>query len=91
MFTRWAAEYVLKEEIIGSIEPEKWADLIVVDRDYMTVPEAEISNIQVLLTFVGGNIVYQESIITAAERFGRPLLDTLRSLWATGKTADPKH
>jgi len=91
MFTRWAAEYVLKEEVIGSIEPEKWADLIVVDRDYMTVPEAEISKIQVLLTFVGGNIVYQDSIITAAERFGRRLLDTLRSLWATGKTADAKH
>ncbi|MGH7930992.1 MAG: amidohydrolase family protein, partial [Candidatus Binatia bacterium] len=91
MFTRWAAEYVLKENVIGSIEPGKWADLIVVDRDYMTVPEAEISKIQVLLTLVGGKIVYQDSVITAAERFARNVLDMLRSFWATADTADAKH
>ena len=80
MFTRWAAEYVLKESVIGSIEPGKWADLIVLDRDYMTVPEAEISKIQVVLTLVGGQIVYQDSVMTAAERFGRRLLDIVRSV-----------
>ena len=80
MFTRWAAEYVLKENVIGSIESGKWADLIVLDRDYMTVPETEISKIQVVLTLVGGQIVYQDSVMTAAERFGRRLLDTVRSV-----------
>jgi predicted amidohydrolase YtcJ len=91
MFTRWAAEYVLKENVLGSIEPGKWADLVVLDRDYMTVPESEISKIQVVLTVVGGNIVYQDSIITAAERWGRRVLDVLRSLWTTADTADAKH
>jgi predicted amidohydrolase YtcJ len=80
MFTRWAAEYVLKENVIGSIEPGKWADLIVLDRDYMTIPEAKISKIQVVLTLVGGQIVYQDSVVTAAERFGRRLLDMVSSV-----------
>ena len=59
MFTRWAAEYVLRENVLGSIEPGKWADLMVLDRDYMTIPENEISKTQVLLTMVGGRIAYE--------------------------------
>ena len=59
MFTRWAAEYVLRENELGSIERGKWADLIVLDRDYMTVAESEMNKIQVLLTMVGGRIVHK--------------------------------
>jgi predicted amidohydrolase YtcJ len=89
MFTRWAAEYVLRENVIGSIEPGKWADLIVLDRDYMTVPESHIGKIQVVLTLIGGRIVYQDSVITVAERFGRRLLDIVRSVVrATAKPED---
>jgi predicted amidohydrolase YtcJ len=91
MFTRWAAEYVLRENVIGSIEPGKWADLIVVDRDYMTVPEREISQTQVLLTLVGGETAYQDSVVRVAERFGRRLMGILRSVWTTVKPADSEH
>ncbi len=59
MFTRWAAEYVLRENVLGSIEPGKWADLIVLDRDYMTIPEEEMNKTKVLLTIVGGKIVHE--------------------------------
>lgn len=91
MFTRWAAEYVLRENVIGSIEPEKWADLIVLDRDYMTVPESEVSKIRVVLTLVGGEIVYQDSVMKVAERFSRRLLGILRSVWARVKPADAQQ
>ena len=46
MITRWSAEYVLKEEELGSVEPGKWADLVVLDRNYMTIPEEESSEIR---------------------------------------------
>ncbi len=58
MITRWSAEYVLKEEELGSVEPGKRADLVVLDRNYMTIPEEEISEIQALMTLLGGTAVY---------------------------------
>ncbi|MBI2822798.1 MAG: amidohydrolase family protein [Acidobacteria bacterium] len=54
MLTIWAAEYVLRENLIGSLEAGKWADLIVLDKDYLTVPEDQIKEIKVLLTLLGG-------------------------------------
>lgn len=37
------------------------ADLVVLDRDYMSVPKDQISDLQVLLTFIGGKIVYSRN------------------------------
>jgi predicted amidohydrolase YtcJ len=68
MFTRWAAEYVLRENVLGSIEPGKWADLIVLDRDYMTIPENEVGKVQVLLTMVGGKIVHEMPAIRGIDK-----------------------
>ncbi len=48
-----------REDKLGSIETGKLADLIVIDRDYMTIPEDEIHEINVLLTMVGGKVVYE--------------------------------
>ena len=72
MFTRWAAEYVLRENVLGSIEPGKWADLMVLDRDYMTIPENEISKTQVLLTMVGGRIAYEMPAIRGVAKNATP-------------------
>lgn len=44
----------------GSLEAGKLADLAVLDRDYMTVPEDDIGNIKSLLTMVGGEIVFAD-------------------------------
>jgi predicted amidohydrolase YtcJ len=43
----------------GSLEPGKLADLIVIDRDYMSCPVQSISQTHVLMTMVGGKVVYE--------------------------------
>lgn len=58
MYTSWAADYVLKPDKLGSIEPGKLADLLVLDQDYLTVPEDDISKIQPQLVVVDGKPVF---------------------------------
>ncbi|HWW68700.1 MAG TPA: amidohydrolase [Duganella sp.] len=54
------AAYTLRQEALtGSLEVGKLADMIVLDRNFFTVPEEDIANIKVLQTVVGGKIVYQ--------------------------------
>jgi predicted amidohydrolase YtcJ len=60
MATRWGADYVLRANELGSLEPGKYADFIVIDRDYMTVPVEDISKIRVLMTVVGDKTVYSD-------------------------------
>jgi predicted amidohydrolase YtcJ len=48
-----------EEKTKGSIEPGKFADLVVLDEDIMTTPEKSIESMKVLMTMVGGKIVYQ--------------------------------
>ncbi|MBI3894952.1 MAG: amidohydrolase family protein [Acidobacteria bacterium] len=52
--TTWGSYYLLREKVMGSLERGKYADFIVLDRDYLTVPENEIPKLQVLMTVVGG-------------------------------------
>ncbi len=56
--TLFGAYSVLHEDVLGSLEPGKWADLIVIDRDYLTVPVDEITKLRVLMTLVGGEVVH---------------------------------
>ena len=54
------AAYTLRQEKdSGSLEVGKLADLIVLDRNFFTIPAEDIANIKVLQTVVGGKIVYQ--------------------------------
>lgn len=48
------------ERQLGSIEQGKWADLIVLDRNFMQVAEGDLASTQVLLTVVGGKPVWAD-------------------------------
>jgi predicted amidohydrolase YtcJ len=48
----------MMEDRLGTIEPGKPADLAVLDRDYFSVPDAEIK-IRSVLTVVDGRIVHE--------------------------------
>lgn len=55
-----------QEKETGSIEVGKLADLIVLDRNFLTVPEATLAENKVLLTMVGGKIVHDDGSVTGA-------------------------
>lgn len=57
-FTIDAAYAAHGEEKVGSLEPGKWADFILIDRDILNVPVQEIWQTQVLETWVAGQKVY---------------------------------
>jgi predicted amidohydrolase YtcJ len=65
--TRKNAYLVFQENNLGSIQPGKLADLLVLDRDYLTVPADQIRNIKPVMTMIGGRIVY-EAASTPASR-----------------------
>ena len=50
--TQNGANYVLKGDKLGSLEVGKLADLVVLDRDYLTVAEEEISETRSLMTLL---------------------------------------
>ncbi|MCL4795282.1 MAG: amidohydrolase [Bryobacteraceae bacterium] len=60
MFTTGPAFMFFEEDMKGTIEKGKFADLTVIDRDYFTCPEDEIRRIQPVLTVVGGQIRHRK-------------------------------
>jgi hypothetical protein len=65
--TRKNAYLVFQENSLGAIQPGKLADLLVLDRDYLTIPADQIKNIKPVMTMVGGRIVY-DAVKSAAAR-----------------------
>ena len=54
MWTRWAGDYVFREEDLGSLEEGKLADFVILDKDYFTIPVDDIPSIVPMMTVVGG-------------------------------------
>ena len=63
-YTYAGAYAARQEDRLGSLEPGKWADFIVIDRDYFTVPASEIDDIVVLETWVAGEKLYERAVQT---------------------------
>jgi hypothetical protein len=58
-YTLWTAYAAFWEDVVGSIETGKMADLTVWNRDILSVAEEEILKTKALYTIVGGKIVHQ--------------------------------
>ena len=65
-YTRNNAFLVIQEDNLGSIQPGKLADLLVLDRDYLTIPADQIKDIKPMITMVGGRIVYDAGTQTSS-------------------------
>ena len=57
--TIWAARQMFLETKIGSIEPGKYADLAVWDRDLYRVPTSDLKDMQCQMTIFNGKVVYR--------------------------------
>ena len=61
MVTLDAAYFIGEEKMLGSIEKGKYGDLVVLDGDYLAVPQDRIDEIEPVMTIVGGKIVFDKS------------------------------
>ena len=59
--TVWASIANRTESETGSIEVGKWADFVVLDRNLLTTPEAQITNANILKTIVAGKTVFEKN------------------------------
>jgi predicted amidohydrolase YtcJ len=62
-YTRANSYFVFREADLGSLQTGKYADLLVLDRDYLTVLTDSIKDLKPVMTIVGGKIVYNAKTI----------------------------
>jgi predicted amidohydrolase YtcJ len=60
-YTSWAAYQMFMEDRVGSIEPGKYADLAVWDRDPYSVPTADLEDMQCEMTVFDGQVVFERA------------------------------
>ena len=57
-YTETGAYLNFEEDVKGTLEPGKFADMIVLSDDILTIADEEIMNIEILSTYVDGELVY---------------------------------
>ncbi len=70
-YTRGAAYAGFAEDRIGSLEPGKWADFILVDRDPAAVDAQSLARIEVIETWVAGKKVWQRTASASPTERGK--------------------
>ena len=58
-YTLSNAYAAFQEDVLGSLTPGKYADIVVLSKDILSVPEAEIPGARVLYTILGGKVRYK--------------------------------
>jgi predicted amidohydrolase YtcJ len=59
LYTINAAYHSFDEDKLGSIEPGKLADFVVLGEDILTIPTERIKDIPVEMTIIEGRIIYR--------------------------------
>ena len=80
MYTSWPAYMQFNEKNRGSLERGKLADMVVIDRDYLTCAEDEIRNIQPVITILDGRVAYESGREAVIRSFCHNLPMTRRDL-----------
>lgn len=57
--TKWAAYSAFQEDVLGSIEPGKYADFTIIDRDILIIDPRELPATKVHYTIIGGEIKFE--------------------------------
>ena len=83
MLTIWPAYSAFEENLRGTIEVGKLADLTVLSADIMKIPELDILKTHCVMTVIGGEIVYQAASGTAARETDFSLLPATELWWAS--------
>jgi predicted amidohydrolase YtcJ len=68
LYTLGSAWFSFDDDVRGSLEAGKLADLAVLSGDYLAVPLDEIGNLESVLTVLGGDVVYASGELAALER-----------------------
>jgi hypothetical protein len=68
MLTYNVARFIGEEDELGTLEPGKWADLSVLNGDFLAVADKEIDSLGIDLTYLGGKLVFDASLWEAASR-----------------------
>ena len=58
-YTYGSAYAAFEEDVRGTLEPGKLADIVVLSKDLFTIPPEEIPGVETVYKFVGGKLVYQ--------------------------------
>jgi predicted amidohydrolase YtcJ len=58
MITWNAARFIGEETSLGSLEPGKWADFVVLNGDFLAVPDDQLDTLHIDLTYVAGQLAY---------------------------------
>ncbi|MFA6246952.1 MAG: amidohydrolase [Mucilaginibacter sp.] len=74
IYTKGSAWFSNEQNKKGSIKTGMFADLVVLDRDYFNVGEAEIKEIEADMTIVGGKVVYAKRKFAALDPAPVPVL-----------------
>ena len=60
-YTAWGARQMFLEDKIGTLEAGKRADIAIWDRNFYTIPTAQIKDMKCLMTLLDGEVVYRSA------------------------------